>query len=186
MYLQKNSCCCDYCLSALTQPIYSIDRSLTKGDNTFDFRGQSGQIAISDSKKGSVSIKWKKIEEYSPSQTKVNYVNNFASQTFSWSNPVAMIVNGQNCSSVTLQSFLHARYNSSVTIPFNITTYLFETDATVFYGNITLTVPKNSIKFTINMNNWPFASPNNTLRFGATIEVKNKIGQNRTVSTKKN
>jgi hypothetical protein len=39
------------------------------------------------------------------------------------------------------------------------------------YGNTTVTIPENTLKFTVSISGWQFANSNNTLTFGATLVV---------------
>jgi hypothetical protein len=163
--------------------IVCADQNINRDSTRFDYHGQSGQIAIRDSTHGKeASIKWSKIEEITPQGQRVNWVNNFASQSFVWKQPCNVVINSQNATLVEFNSVLNARYNSSQNIYFNISTLLFQTQSIVPYGNTTITVPKDSIKFTLSMIGWPFRSVNNMLRFGAELKQETHSGKNKTLS----
>lgn len=162
-------------------PVLGADHSITKNNFNFNFAGQSGQISITDNKLGNAaSIKWKKIEEYTPQGQKVNYINNFASQNFVWTTPQSVVYGNNNVTSVSINSILNAKYNSTQNIGFNITTYIYSNDTIIIYGNTSINVPKNSIKFTISIGGWPFKNSSNVLQFGAEIRQTNKEGRNKT------
>jgi len=52
---------------------------------------------------------------------------------------------------------------------FNVTTWIYTSTVQVQNGNQTITVPKDSLKFTIKITDWPFMSSTNKLHFGAAI-----------------
>jgi hypothetical protein len=150
-----------------TTPSLASDHFITKGDVTFHFKGQSGQIGIFDKHQREASIKWKKIEEFDSYNNKVDFVNNFASQTFNWGLPIETIINGNNCTLVKFSSILNTKNDKLHNVYFNITTQIFSEDTFIQYGNTTITVPKNVVKFDLSITNWPFKNVNNTLHFGA-------------------
>jgi hypothetical protein len=167
----------------INQPcVVNADKSISINNINFEFKGQSGQIGLHNSITGKeTSIKWKKIEEYNTQNQKVNFVNNFASQVFNWNTPKSIIYNNKNCTLIKLNSILNTKYNLSNPVFFNISTFIFTDGIQLPYGNTTITVPKNTIKFELNMEGWPFSNSNNTLQFGAEIKQENKDGKNKSL-----
>ena len=163
----------------LISPVQTFaDRRVSRDNTDFDFKGQSGQIAIRNAYGKEASIKWKKIEEFDSQNKKVNFVNNFASQTYTWSAPVQTQFNGQNCTLINLNAILTPYYQvQGQNVYLNISTYIFNSTVQVPYGNTTLTVPKDTVKFTISMSNWPFKNTTNTLRFGSEIKSEDNDGR---------
>ena len=62
------------------------------------------------------------------------------------------------------------------TASFSITTLYFPSAATIAYGNSTIEVPSNSLKFTVEIGNWPFLDTANSLQFGVTVDFKSQDG----------
>ena len=53
-----------------------------------------------------------------------------------------------------------------------IIVYLFTNGTTVPYGNGTLTVPDDAVKFNVEGTNWPFCDAGNSLRVEVEVEVE--------------
>ena len=53
-----------------------------------------------------------------------------------------------------------------------IIVYLFTNGTTVPYGNRTLTVPDDAVKFNVEGTNWPFCDAGNSLRVEVEVEVE--------------
>jgi len=157
----------------LVSPLAQADSNVTTATGqVIQFLGQSGQIKLTPANSTDfIQIRWNKIEEVTPQGVVVQSVNNFASQVFTWSQPESVVVNGYNATSVVLASQLSVGLGSQVTSTtiFNISTYIFNMEAMVRNGNQTLSVPENSVKFTVHIDSWPFLNYSNVLTFGAAL-----------------
>jgi len=168
----------------------SADGSLsTPSGVTVQYLGQSGHLRLTaPSSNNFIQLKWHKIQELDSTGDIVASVNNFASQTFTWSSPSETTVNGYNATSVTLTASLSvARGGSSGaagSTNFAVTVYIFQTTATVQNGDQILSVPKDSVKFTVHVDHWPFMSSNNQLQFGVSLLSKGGNGGDGSIQSK--
>lgn len=68
----------------------------------------------------------------------------------------------------------------------DVVVYLIEQNTAVAYGNSTINVKSNSVKFNVESENWPFCADVNSLRVTADIEALAKASSNDAVATTTN
>lgn len=132
-----------------------------------------------------IGFKLYKMIERNPNGQKVNRVNEFEDDKarFTWLKPYnAITSNGYNATIAKFVAIVPERPTSGSSNPIayvnvNVTTYVYAKDVTVQFGSKTISVPKNTIKFTVDIANWKFANPANTLTFGVKIKIQRKDGQ---------
>jgi len=144
--------------------------------------GNSGQIKLFPSGKEDsaganfVQIKQSKLAEADAngnvdSQRSIN----FASTSGSWSDLSSVTVNGTTYSATTYSSTFPVGKGAQPdgTATFELTAHLYQTPTTVPYGNTTITVEANTLKFSINVTGWPaFTSSDNTMVYAITVSTK--------------
>jgi len=161
--------------------LVAADVTITSPDGAVavDFVGQSGQIKLfpSAESKKFIKIKWSKLSEVDASGATVQSASSLASKTFEWVGPESVTVQGHAATKVTLQSVLQINGAPSARPHFNVSAYLFTTSVTLSDGDSTVEVPRNSLKFSIGVDGWPFESASNFLTLSAQVETpKNKDG----------
>jgi hypothetical protein len=145
----------------------------TPGGVRVDLVGQSGQIKLTPQNATSFTkLKWSKLEEIDANNQVLQSVNNFASEKLmEWGAPREGMYNGTVATLVTLNgSITVGNGNNAKTAQLEITVYVFKTEVIVINGNTTVVVPKDNIKFDVNINNWPFVSNKSRLTFGVNLE----------------
>jgi len=156
--------------------ICAADQTLTFAAGTVDYVGSSGQIKLTPTGTNKwIKIKWEKIQEHDSAGQVVASINNFASQNFAWLNPVDVEFttpsgNVANATEVTLEATLDV---GGTSVHFAVVTYLVNEDVLIEVDiNGTLhefLAVKNSLKFAIVIQGWPFQNEANTLTFGASL-----------------
>eukprot|EP00986_Skeletonema_menzelii_P009536 scaffold4365_cov147-Skeletonema_menzelii.AAC.4 len=129
-----------------------------------------------------VQLKMDRLREINSSegQQTPNKVSAFASQDFMWSEPVETDVNGNDSETVrgTLVSFsspvrIGGNGPNAPTANFTMTTITYHENGTAQNGNDTIFVPEGALKFTIEIDGWPFLDTENSLEFGVDVRVGN-------------
>jgi hypothetical protein len=143
------------------------DQQIQAGDFGVKFEGQSAHIVFfkvnSDNENGDkdfYKLMFKSVEEQDsrgkvPNGHKVSTLNGPSSQ---WSQ------------TVQTEQYINANLTCTFQIGSQgvtvlVETYLYWNETVVHNGNEEITVHSNSLKFTIHVLNWPFASSDNTLHF---------------------
>ncbi len=115
----------------------------------------------------------------SSGQPTSNKVSAFASQDFTWSEPVEMDVNGSDSNTTvrgTRVSFsapvrVGGNGPNAPTANFTMTTITYHENGTTQNGNDTIPVPEGALKFTVEIAGWPFLNSNNSLEFSIDVRV---------------
>ncbi len=133
-----------------------------------------------------VQLKMNRLREIDSSgQQTLNKVSSFASQDFTWSEPVETDVNGSDSGTAvrgTRVSFsapvrIGGNGPNAPTANFTMTTITYHKSGTTQNGNDTISVPEGALKFTIEIAGWPFLDINNSLGFGIDVRVGNSTFQ---------
>eukprot|EP00455_Lapot_gusevi_P038718 TRINITY_DN433_c0_g2_i4.p1 TRINITY_DN433_c0_g2~~TRINITY_DN433_c0_g2_i4.p1 ORF type:complete len:283 (-),score=125.35 TRINITY_DN433_c0_g2_i4:72-920(-) len=169
-----------FALLVVAQPPPPPDRNgIDAGAGTkVDFIGRSGQIRLYVGDDFDVKIKWDKIQEVDALGNNVQnqVVNTFANTDFTWSAPSDVTVNGVRGTTTSLSTVFNVGTGRGTPVNFMVNTTVFQSSVTIQFGNETILVPQNSVKFTINMGAWPFVSTSNKLKFGAVLLSGGKKG----------
>lgn len=176
---------------------FAQDRQVDVGTTRVEFVGRSGQLrfcklddyeATSCQEGRFVQLKMNRLREIDSSgQQTSNKVSSFASQDFTWTEPVETNVNGSGSDSGTTVRGTHVSFSAPVkvggngpnapTANFTMTTITYHENGTTQNGNDTISVPEGALKFTIEMAGWPFLDTNNSLEFGIDVRVGNSTLQ---------
>lgn len=109
---------------------------------------------------------------------------NFASVAATWSQPETIQFTG-NVSGTALR----VKFDTSVSLTgcgggggggtqsadFAITTYLYTVEGQALNGNRTIFVPRESVKFTVKVTNWPWTSASPKLKFGIRVTSNQNV-----------
>jgi hypothetical protein len=144
--------------------------------------GKSGKISIfpSDNSERFITMSLDKLEEVKPNFQSIGWnTPALSSQTFSWSQSNNYNLNGINVTEVSLTSIQKVGGNSNhaPTVDLLLNTKIFSQDIYVYSGNQTVNVPKNTLKWTINLEHWPWKNQNNLLKFGINLKFKEENNQ---------
>jgi hypothetical protein len=134
--------------------------------------GSSGQFAIIPASGTGkwLKVKLRKLEEIGPDEVGSDHeVSGFGNHDFVWNGPYYTLIDGVNA---TCMNFTDTFTVNSQEVTFALTTVVIPTDVEVPYGNETVTITANSLKFSVQIQNWPFQSTNNSLAWGITVESK--------------
>jgi len=133
--------------------------------------GSSGQFAIlpaSGSGKW-LKVKLRRLREIGANETSDREVSGFGNHDFVWYGPYYTMINGVNA---TCMNFTDTFTVDSQQVKFSLTTVATPTEVDIPYGNETITVTADSLKFSVQIENWPFQSESNSLTFGINVESK--------------
>ncbi|KAL7521536.1 hypothetical protein ACHAWX_006212 [Stephanocyclus meneghinianus] len=181
---------------ALSAPTlsYAKDQHYIAGSTLVEFVGHSGQLRFCKLDDGSntcggrfVQIKMGRLREIDimGGMTK-NKVSSFASTDFTWSQPEETEIFSDNLPSTlrgtrvcfTTQLRVGSNSPSAPKANFTMDTVTYHTDGTAQNGNVTIFVPEGALKFSIEVNGWPFLNKNNFLQFGVDIQTNQNAGRN--------
>jgi len=144
-------------------------------DVTVQFVGSSGKIKLfpSNDSNSFIMVSQSKLTEMTPSGNKVSANSvNFVSEHLSWS-AVTKTTNGSTTYYSTTYGGSSQSFSlGSATVTFSLTANLYQTSAVVPYGNSSVNVVSNSLKFSVSITGWPFNSNNNYLSYDITVEDK--------------
>lgn len=118
-----------------------------------------------ESDERSFEVRFNRIEETSPSGDRVQEASEYANEDM-WTGPIATTLNGLPTELVQIVDngvMIDGRQSAAV---LSIQAYLFSVSGEVIQAGEVLSVPKNSLKLTFGMLNWPFQSMSNNLTFG--------------------
>lgn len=175
------------CLGSSLPESYAQDREFTVGSTRVEFAGRSGQFKFCALDSGAtkcdgrhVQIKMDRLREVDANNASVNNeAGSFASQDFTWSAPVEVDVPSGSATvkgtkvNFTANVRVGNGQNASIA-KFVMVTIVYQENGTATNGNETIVVPKGALKFTIEIEDWPFLNPNNKLQFGVDIRSKKR------------
>ena len=105
-----------------------------------------------------------------------------------WETPRSVTIGGVSATAVTFTSVLAVGNGNPNTLPkarFNMTSYYFPSAASVPYGSQTIEIPAKSLKFTVNIVDWPFLNSSNSLQFGVDVTFKSRDGSEEVSTTQR-
>eukprot|EP00899_Mesostigma_viride_P024879 jgi/Mesvir1/5576/Mv15596-RA.1 len=159
--------------------------TLTYRSRRCDFGGRSGALRLcaqTDCGHGNwLSLRMNKLSEVDASGRDVNNsVATFGTRVVSWSDPVVVQVPtvGGGYVNATFISFdashrVGSRPPASAAprVNFTLNAWIFDDEAFVYNGNSseTVEVPKGSLKFNVQIADWPFLNASNHLQFSAEV-----------------
>jgi len=138
----------------------------------------------------STMIKLDRLLEISSRTGKVvQRAESFNNAEFNWTRPVKETdENGVKRIKVQLDSTVAVgKPNAHQEAQFKMVTYVYLNNGTTMNGNQTIDVMRGSLKFSIEVTNWPWVadSTTNTLSFGVNMFVKNRNGKKRAKNPQK-
>ena len=156
------------CVAALAIQLAAADVSFTIGDgNRADFVDLNGQIKVYPADQPTTFIKMKlvRLEEVNATGAVEQAVTNFATESFTWASPELRLIDGVNATAVAMRKTMNRQTNTT----FGITALVFHKDADTPYGTGTVHVYSRAVKFTVEVEKWPFKSASNKLRLVAEV-----------------
>ena len=156
------------CVAALAIQLAAADVSFTIGDgNRADFVDLNGQIKVYPADQPTTFIKMKlvRLEEVNATGAVEQGVTNFATESFTWASPELRLIDGVNATAVAMRKTMNRQTNTT----FGITALVFHKDADTPYGTGTVHVYSRAVKFTVEVEKWPFKSASNKLRLVAEV-----------------
>jgi len=156
------------CLVALAAQLAAADQILTIGEgNRADFVDLNGQIKLYPVAHPTTFIKLKlaRLEEVNVTGSVEQAVTNFQADSFTWTAPELQTIGGVNATSISMRKLMNSRTNTT----FGITALVFHENTRTAYGTGTVDVYSRAVKFTVQIEKWPFLSPFNKLRLVAEV-----------------
>jgi hypothetical protein len=156
----------------LFQALLVAFAAVSSGNTRIDYTGQSGQMKIYPANEvGFIQIKMDSLAETTASGGSTsNKITTFANQEFTWSTPTPVTRNGVD------GMFTYFSATLSNNAKFGLNTTIWVKDVVVSNGNQTITVPANTLKFDVDVTNWPFLATTNELSFGLSVATKGDKG----------
>ncbi|EGZ12660.1 hypothetical protein PHYSODRAFT_248889 [Phytophthora sojae] len=111
------------------------------------------------------------LTELTAAGDEVGHIDKFKPKNSDWTDVVEKDVNGATVYSTTFVTTLEE--NGAL---FNLTADIYPVTTAVSYGSQNLTVPAGSLKFTVDIANWPFDDDANTLTLAVTLDAKGPKG----------
>ncbi|POM66937.1 hypothetical protein PHPALM_17129 [Phytophthora palmivora] len=93
-----------------------------------------------------------------------------------WTAITTSVVDGVNVSSTTFVAAPTVGSTNTV-VNFNLTASIYQGDATVQYGDQSLSVPAGALKFTVDISGWKFTNTANTLTLAVLLDAKGPNGK---------
>ena len=160
-----------------------LDVSTTAENGTkLQMFGKSGSIRILKPDNSFMQLWLDKLEEIDANGAIVQSSLPLAASTFTWNGPAVGTLSGVAATIFTLSATLTTNATpataggaASPSIPFSFTVYLFTADGTVTWAGETWPVTKGQVKYTIDIQGWPFKAVTNRLNFG--VRVKSQGGR---------
>ncbi|ETM03751.1 hypothetical protein L917_00067 [Phytophthora nicotianae] len=143
----------------------------------FDSKGLNMEVCPSgDCKNGKfMRLTVASLTELNAKGETIEAVTKFKPKNSDWTAITEEEINGTTASSTTFVSTIEVG-SAKTAVEFNLTAKIFQGDATVKYGSQYLTVPVGALKFTVDMNTWPFANSANTLALAVKLDAKGPKG----------
>jgi len=156
------------CTLLVLTTVAVADQSVTNGDITVNFQGQSGWITVSRADGTNMQVGFDKIYELDNKGNVVGQSKPMSTETFVWGTPTSVVIGGHNASLITFDGTLSSAGGASL----HVDAYFFEVDSTMTVNNQTVTVAKNHVKFSLKLSHYTFGAPTNGLRFGFQVKFK--------------
>lgn len=158
-----------YILTIVSLSTHTIALNVSIGKATIEYVGKSGQFKYcpTDCHNGFVKFKMSKIQEITEDGNHVAWGPAIASQDHVWIEK-SKNVSGTNALEVSFETTFSAAQFANNDVKLNFSTLITPEKAEILYGNDTIIVPANALKFTVRIFNWPFHNNNNKLLFSVT------------------
>ncbi|TMW65865.1 hypothetical protein Poli38472_003630 [Pythium oligandrum] len=120
-----------------------------------------------------ITLAMSRLQEFDATGTSVAKADNFNKGTNAWTPVETIMINGVSASVTTFAGDIDV---GSSTAKFNLTTVIFESTSWAMNGAQNLTIPAGALKFSIAIQNWPFATgtTDHYLKFAVTLKAKSK------------
>jgi len=132
--------------------------------------GNNGFFGITTSNNISIHLKLKRLSEHDINGHKVDFIPQFENKVYDWSSPVKETCETVPCLVSSTSTELQTKNGNSVN--FTIVTQIVSDNVVIPYGNSSVLVPKDSLKFSFNISGWIFKNINNTLELGVRLSGK--------------
>jgi hypothetical protein len=116
------------------------------------------------------------LTEYDAAGANVTTIDKFTPKDSDWTAIETSVMYGVNVSSTSFIVNLEVGA-ANIAVVFNLTASIFQGNATVEYGSQNLTVPAGALKFTVDISDWPFVSPGNSLALAVSLDAKGSKGK---------
>lgn len=110
-----------------------------------------------------------------------NKAQNFNAADYSWSDPEYKVDDADNSSIISVRERMDARVrvgkpNDNMFTNFSMTVEVFFSDTIIPYANDTINITAGEMKFSIEIEDWPWKDTSNFLSFGTKVKVKTRLG----------
>lgn len=151
--------------------------TVVSANDRVEYVGQSGKVTLfsPDNSGRYIRMSLDKLEEVDSHFDPIGWSTpSLASQTFTWSQPQQVIIGGNNATEVVLTTTQKVGGNGvhAPRVNFDLITDIASVDTVVNSGNQTVLVPKNTLKWSVNINDWPWKSQSNYLKFGINLKFQ--------------
>jgi len=116
-----------------------------------------------------------KLQEITSNGNVVASVNQFASSPFTWTAPTSVNINNNQNNTVTQVQFTDtitvkkSAGGGTFDVPFSLKCWIAANDFTTTFAGEIVNVKKGQLKFTIDIQDWAFASSDNKLQFSINV-----------------
>lgn len=108
----------------------------------------------------------------------VQSASRYAADSSNWMGPSATTLNGLSAQLCTYQNTsLNVRRNSGTAASIEIKAYILSVSGFINNGNQSISVPKNALKLTFDIDSWPFESAQNTLQLSLELMLDTRSSQ---------
>lgn len=163
--------------AAVNNDFRSTDHTLSV---EFGTSGGSGSIKVAKNVTGlmpnapsgerEIEIRMRHIYERNAQGVEVQYAQDYAHDPENWYGPTAATVDGVSAQLCTYRNTtLNTDRGNGGTI--EIKAYIFSVAGTILNGGESISVPKNALKLTFDINAWPFLNATNTLDFSLELKL---------------
>jgi len=167
------------CALLLVATVFGEDNTTTPtADVRVDFVGNSGKIKLyaGSDPNTFIMISQSKLAETDSTGKTVNSRNvQLSSTDGSWSALQHQTQNGTDYYASTYTSTFEVDKqgnNDGTTVTFQLTAHLYQKPANISYGNTTIIVKENTLKFSVWVTGWPAFGDGNTLNYAITLSSK--------------
>jgi hypothetical protein len=141
------------------------DDVVTDAGHTVKVLGQSGTLRITKQDKSSIQLSMDKLEELDASGAVVQRALSLNAKQFAWQGPTSSAFNGIPVTTYYISSTLEIA-DQTVGVPFVVQVFVFNAGGVFTWAGNDWNVKKGQIKFTLDIQNWPFKTAGNRLCFG--------------------